>query len=285
MFLLEIKYLEWRELMYKMMVSDFDGTLVNEEDNIPVSTVAMIDKLRKNGYQFVISTGRCLQSVSYYNGDYQFIDYIVSCNGAYIYDVKREICIHKKNILIRHVKKIVQKYIGNHIIYAIDHKVWHLLSEKSAYEEEFDVVKEEDYLSFLSQNQKNIYKIEIYFETIEDAQKAIKEIQDMELKVNVNLQMNHNRYLIEITHQDVNKLEAIKKILRHEKLTLENVIAFGDGYNDIELIKNAGLGIVPENAVAEIKEIADSITLDYNHKGVEVYLRENEELLLSKISK
>lgn len=271
--------------MYKMMVSDFDGTLVNEEDNIPVSTVAIIDKLRKHGYQFVISTGRCLQSVSYYNGDYQFIDYIVSCNGAYIYDVKREKCIHKKNILIRHVKKIVQKYIGNHIIYVIDHKVWHLLSEKSAYEEEFDVVKEEDYLSFFSQNKTNIYKIEIYFETIEDAQKAIKEIQDMELKVNVNLQMNHNRYLIEITHQDVNKLEAIKKILHHEKLTLENVIAFGDGYNDIELIKNAGLGIVPENAVAEIKEIADSITLDYNHKGVEVYLRENEELLLSKISK
>ena len=271
--------------MYKIIVSDFDGTLVNDEDNIPTSTVAIIDKLRKHGYQFVVSTGRCLQSVSYYNGDYPFIDYIVSCNGAYIYDVKKEKCIYKKNILISNVKKMINRYKEGHIIYVIDHKMWHLLSEKSAYEEEFDVVKEDDYVAFLNQNKTNIYKMEIYFETINEAKKELKVIQNMKLKVNANLQINHNQNLIEITHLDVNKLEGIKKILRQEKLTLENVISFGDGYNDIELIKNSGLGIVPQNAVDEIKKIADSITLDYNHKGVEVYLKENEDLLLSKISK
>lgn len=271
--------------MYKIIVSDFDGTLVNYEENIPASTVAIIDKLRKHGYQFVVSTGRCLQSILYYNGDYPFIDYIVSCNGAYVYDYKKGKCIAKKNILISNVKKIIQKYIDTHIIYVIDHKMWHLLSKKSAYEEEFDVVKEDDYVSFLNENKTNIYKMEIYFETLNEARKELKKIQNMKLKVNANLQINHSRYLIEITHEEVNKLEGIKKILRQEKLTLENVISFGDSYNDIELIKNSGLGIVPQNAIDEVKQIADSITLDYNHKGVEVYLRENEELLLSKISK
>lgn len=270
--------------MYKMIVSDFDGTLVDFEDHISPSTVAIIDKLRNYGYQFVVSTGRCLKSISYYNGDYKFIDYIASCNGAYIYDAIREKCIYKKNILISNVKKIINQYKDSHIIYVIDHNMWHLLSEKSAYEEEFDVVKEEDYLTFLNQNKTNIYKMEIYFETIEEAKKEVKEIQNMKLKVNTNLQTNHDRYMIEVTHQDVNKLEGIKKILRQEKLKLENVISFGDGYNDIELIKNSGIGIVPENAVDEIKEVADFITFDYNHRGVEHYLIENEELLLSKVS-
>lgn len=271
--------------MYKIIVSDFDGTLVDLEDHISPSTVAIIDKLRKYGYRFVVSTGRCLKSISYYNRDYKFIDYIVSCNGAYIYDAIREKCIYRKNILISNVKKIINKYKDSHIIYVIDHEVWHLLSKKSAYEEEFDVVKEDDYLSFLNQNKTNIYKIELYFKTIKEAKKGLKEIQNMDLKVNTNLQINQERYMIEVTHQDVNKLEGIKKILYQEKLKLENVISFGDGYNDMELIKNSGLGIATENAVEEIKEVADFITLDYNHKGVEHYLREKEELLLSKITK
>lgn len=270
--------------MYKMIVSDFDGTLVDLEDHISPSTVAIIDKLRKHGYQFVISTGRCLKSISYYNKDYKFIDYIASCNGAYIYDAMKKKCIYKKPILISNVKKIINKYKDSHIIYVIDHEMWHLLSKKSAYEEEFDVVKEENYLSFLNQNKTNIYKMEIYFKTIREAKKGIKEIQDMNLKVNTNLQTNQEHYMIEVTHKDVNKLEGIKKILRQEKLKLENVISFGDGYNDMELIKNSGLGIVPENAVEEIKEVADFVTLDYNHKGVEHYLRQNEEFLLSQIS-
>lgn len=267
-----------------MIVSDFDGTLVDYEDNVSASTVAIIDTFRKNGYKFVVSTGRCLKSVSYYNSGYQFIDYIACCNGAYIYDTIREKCIYKKNILISNVKKIIKKYLAHHIIYVIDHNMWHLLSEKSAYEEEFDVVHEKDYLSFLNQNKSNLYKIEIYFETVEEAKKAIEDIGDMELKVTVNLQKNRNRYFLEITHQEVNKLEGVKKILHHEKLQLKNVIAFGDGYNDIELIKNSGLGVVPENAVTEIKEVSDAITLDDNHKGVEHYLKENMDILLPKNS-
>lgn len=53
--------------------------------------------------------------------------------------------IYKKNLLITNVRKIVKKYIDRSIIYVTDHNVWHLLSKNSAYEEDFDVIREKDY--------------------------------------------------------------------------------------------------------------------------------------------
>lgn len=256
-----------------MIVSDFDGTLVDKEECVPISTVLLIDKLRREGFIFVISTGRCLKSISYYNNDFPFIDYIAACNGAYIYDTINDKCIYKKNLLISNVKKIIKNYIDKSIIYAIDNNVWHLLTKEAAYKDDFDVIKEDDYLKFLDNNKNNIYKIELYFKTIKAAKEAIKEINSMNLKANANLQINHDKYIVEITHQDINKLESIKLIANKNNISLEEVISFGDGHNDIELLKKSGLGIATENAVKEVKKIADDITLDYNNKGVETYLK------------
>lgn len=256
-----------------MIVSDFDGTLVDSEDRVPMTTVFLIDKLRREGFTFVVATGRCLKSVSYYNNDFVFIDFIVACNGAYIYDVINNKCIFKKNLLISNVKRIIKKYINTAIIYAIDNSVWHLITKEAAYQDEFDVLKEEDYLRFLDSNKTNIYKLDIYFKTLKEAKRAIKEIDSMGLKVNVNLQEGNSKYMIEVTHQYVNKLEGIKIIANKKKISLKEIVSFGDGYNDIDLLKESGFGVATDNAERALKNVADDITLDYNHKGVENYLK------------
>ena len=65
--------------MYKMVVSDFDGTLIDEYEAISLSTMLEIDKVRKDKVVFVIVTERCLSDILYYNRDFSFIDYIVAC--------------------------------------------------------------------------------------------------------------------------------------------------------------------------------------------------------------
>lgn len=259
--------------MSLLVVSDFDGTLVDSEERIPYSTVGMIDKLRRKGVKFVVATGRCFKSIFDYNRDFIFIDYIVSSNGGYIYDVVKDRVVYKKNILISNAKKIISKYYNQAIIYVIDHNTWHLLSKESAYQDDFDVIKENDYENFLSENKNNIYKIELYFKTLKKAKLALKEINELGLKINANLQIDEDKYIIEVTHQDVNKLEGMKKIVNLEKKSLEDVLAFGDGYNDLDLLKEVGCGVAVSNAVAEVKKIADDITLDHDHKGVEIYLK------------
>ena len=56
--------------MYKLIVSDFDGTLVDDDLAIPLSTMLEIDRVRRMGILFTIATSRCLGDILYYNRDF-----------------------------------------------------------------------------------------------------------------------------------------------------------------------------------------------------------------------
>ncbi|MCI8347092.1 MAG: HAD family hydrolase [Bacilli bacterium] len=259
--------------MYKLIVSDFDGTLIDKEGRIPLSTVLLLDDLRRKKIKIAIATGRCLKSVLDYNKDFTICDYLITSNGAYIYDISGKSVIFRKNIGIRTVKKIIKEFSSQAIIYLTDHNTWNLISKKGAYSKEFDVVKVLDQEKFLEENKTNIYKIELYFETLLLAKNCLKQMQELNLRIHANLQTNEGKYLVEITYQEISKLKGVEKILSKYKWSLDDVIVFGDGYNDIELMKKAGLGVAVSSAIEEVKKAADDITLDSNQKGVEKYLR------------
>lgn len=75
-------------------------------------------------------------------------------------------------------------------------------------------------------------------------------------------------FYTEITNKNVNKWNAIAFLIEQLGIRKEEVMAIGDNVNDIEMIKNAGLGIAVNNSAPYIKEIADVIVLDNNSNGV-----------------
>ena len=97
--------------MYKLLVSDFDGTLVGEELAISFPVVLAIDKIRREKkVLFAIATSRCLGDILYYNRDFSFLDYVVVSNGAVVYDVNKEKILFKKSVLVSMVKKIYNTF-------------------------------------------------------------------------------------------------------------------------------------------------------------------------------
>ena len=68
--------------------------------------------------------------------------------------------------------------------------------------------------------------------------------------------------------QHVDKANSLSKLLEHEGITKEQLIACGDGYNDISMIRYAGLGVAMANAKEEVKKEADYITLSNDEDGV-----------------
>ena len=248
--------------MKELIVSDFDDTLINSDEEIPASTVVVLDSLRRTGYKFAIATGRPLQTILDYNHDFLFTDYIISNNGAVIYDCVKEKIIFHKSMLVSNIKKIVKTYYDKAIIYLVDSYNWNLISEKSAYNNDAYIVNRiVDYEKFIEEAKKDINKIELYFKTLKEAEISLEEIKNLNLKVNVNLQISGDKFILEITHQDVSKLTGV------------SYVAFGDGHNDVELIKNVGVGVALENAVDELKKVAKELTDDCNHKGVEKFLK------------
>ena len=77
-----------------------------------------------------------------------------------------------------------------------------------------------------------------------------------------------NYYYTEITNQNVNKWQALEHLIKELNIKTEETIAIGDNVNDIQMIKNAGLGIAMDNSADYIKQYADYITADNNLEGV-----------------
>ncbi len=83
-----------------------------------------------------------------------------------------------------------------------------------------------------------------------------------------------NDALIEIAPKAVFKLSAIKLLLNDDR-SLANVIAFGDNFNDIEMLQNVGCGVAVGNARKEVKTIADKIALNNSQDGVARYIEQH----------
>ena len=67
-------------------------------------------------------------------------------------------------------------------------------------------------------------------------------------------------------------MHSISYLCNHLKINTNQVIAFGDGENDIEMIREVGLGVAMGNAIEELKKIANEITIDVEEHGTKHFL-------------
>jgi Cof subfamily protein (haloacid dehalogenase superfamily) len=81
--------------------------------------------------------------------------------------------------------------------------------------------------------------------------------------------------LCEFYPKEVGKMKAIEMILRAKEVKLSDVIAFGNDYNDIEMIKKCGIGVAVENGIEEIKESAKYICGRNNEDGIAKWIEKN----------
>ena len=86
---------------------------------------------------------------------------------------------------------------------------------------------------------------------------------------------------MEIMPKGVNKGKALETICDMNDFSMENVLAFGDSQNDISMLEKAGIGVAMGNALKEVKEMADLVTLDNNSNGIGIVI--DQKVLGKKI--
>ncbi len=257
--------------MYKLVVSGFDGTLLDDDLAISLSTVLTIDEIRRRNCKFVIASGRDVNFIKDYIKDVNFIDYIISLNGGYIYDVLRDDCIFERTIKKTVIKKIVRQYKNQavRIYLCTDHSKCFF----NVNQEETNEIIIRDLDDFLNCNK--VYKIEIHTKTQKNSKEILKQIKDQKLELNLNLhKYDYKDYLIEITHSSVSKYQASMFIAKKEGIKSDEILAYGDYYNDLELVKKVGFGIAVDNAVTDLKKVCKEVVCSNNKKGVEKSLRQ-----------
>lgn len=88
-----------------------------------------------------------------------------------------------------------------------------------------------------------------------------------------------NDNIIEVFKSDTNKATAIEKLAKYYNIEPKDIIAFGDGDNDIEMLMYAGVGVAMDNAIDKLKEAANTTTKSNKESGVAHYL---EQYILTK---
>lgn len=254
---------------YKMIVTDLDDTLLNSEKKISPIDKEAIMKAQKAGIKFVLASGRPTFAMKELAEELKLADYgnyILSFNGSIITD-----CSTGKNILEESLTKndiylmydFSQKY-KTHILTYIDDEI---ISEtdNEYIDVEIDLTK------------MNHRKVKNFKEAInKDAVKCMLLEEPSYLKkVEVELKKEYgNKYSIaiskpfflEVTKLGIDKGTALKKLADLLNIKTEEIIAAGDSFNDISMLKTAGTSVAVANAQPEIKEIADYI-VSSNDKG------------------
>ena len=94
------------------------------------------------------------------------------------------------------------------------------------------------------------------------------------LPSSARLMLSHKYRLVQIMSGSADKGEALKHLTKQWGLDMHNIIAFGDDVNDVDMVRDSGIGVAVANAVPEVKAVADRITLSNDEEGVGLVLQE-----------
>lgn len=229
--------------MIRIVVSSFYNTLIDSEEAIPTSTMLEIDRIRNNKTLFTVSTSGTYKEILDYNKSYPFVDYIISLNGSYIYDVLNNKCIYKQKIAKNDVKRIYNSFKNYKINYYTEDTLL------NSYSETLD---------------KEIYKVEI-----ED----YSDTYIPNLNCNLSVIDKENKKYLEIISNKCNSYLALDKINTMNNIKEKETLVITGNDSDIELVKNITNSYVVSNASKELKKLAKKRTSSNNELGVEKVLK------------
>lgn len=255
--------------MYKIVFSDIDGTLLNDEHIITPLTNLAIKQLQKQKIPFVVISARSPSGIYPILKENDFICPIISYGGGLILDKNKNIIFEqgfKTSIALKIINFIEDSNFDiSWCVYSYDD--WFVKNRQDK-----RIQREEEIVKAISQEAdiKTISKLPIIHKILCICN--TKNIDEIEIKLkNIFSEcqvVRSSNILIEITDKNISKATAIKKYCEMTNIDINNTIAFGDQYNDLEMLKTVKLGIAMENSPVEIKKEVLQVTNDNNNDGI-----------------
>lgn len=260
-------------MRFRMIAADLDDTLLDKNSKISLRNREAIGRAVGQGVIFVIATGRMFKTSVVYmnelsqNGDTPMINY----HGALIKKAKsREIILHQpiNTGLAASVIEEAERQDCHVSLFIDDNLYIREESEFSRYYQKMVNIELEqvgDLSAFLKNNNSSPSKLSIirWDGRIDEIEAGFRDIFGEKLSV-----LQSRPHFLEITDQKATKGQALRWLAEREGIKPEEVIAFGDGQNDLDMISYAGLGVAVANARPQVLEAADLITSSNNEDGV-----------------
>ncbi|MDI3481323.1 MAG: hypothetical protein PWQ97_978 [Tepidanaerobacteraceae bacterium] len=259
--------------MYHMLVTDIDGTLLDSEGRVPEETKKILAVLReKRGFITTIATGRMLARAEPIAREIMINAPLICYNGALIIDIYTHNRILERPIPAEQIVELIEilrAWDYEAIIYENemlkidklnDRTQWYINECENI---EYSVV--DDLIDYVKQKNLSSYKVF----AVGDVSKRSEVPNELLLKLEQNFEVSlSDSSHMEINLKGVNKGSAVKFLAEAFKIESSEVITIGDAYNDISMLKYAGLGIAMGNAAEHIKSCAKYTTLSNFENGL-----------------
>ncbi|MEW8957491.1 MAG: Cof-type HAD-IIB family hydrolase [Moorella sp. (in: firmicutes)] len=255
----------------RLVAFDLDGTLLNDDLEIDARTKEAIKRVRGKGIIVTLATGRMFSSARPYAVELGLDLPLVVYHGAQLRHSTTGEVLFERTVpidLAARLIAVIRQFGYAYNVYLDDR----LYVEKIAAENEeyawragVELHLVEDMLSFLKEQGKGPLKIV-----------ALRDGPELDpLEAAIRRQVGEGVYFtrslphyLEMLNPEVNKARGLQVLAEIEGVRPEEIMVFGDSYNDLQMFQYAGLAVAMANAPAEVKAAADYVTGSNNESGV-----------------
>lgn len=263
-------------MTYKAVAFDMDGTLLNNQREILPETVAAIEKVKQKGIKVILVTGRHHSVIYSYYHQLKLDTPAICCNGTYLYDFTKQVYFDARPLSKAQAKVLlglVNQYNIHTLLYTDKFMTYEVLDDHL--EGLFKWVE-----SLPKSLQPEIKKVDSFIDVIDQSKEVFKFATSSHdipaLKAFSEAVETQGEFECEwswINRADValkgnSKGNGLANWAKHEGIPLAQIVAFGDSYNDLSMLKEAGLGVAMGNADDAIKAQADRVIGDNNRPSI-----------------
>ena len=248
-----------------IILSDLDGTLFRDDKSISAFTKETIRQAQAKGLLFGICTSRAkVNAVKFLEGIEP--DILITNGGGIVYYQDKK--IYDCEFTVEEIRKLIAaafEVFGKDVIISAD-------NEHALYSNSRDELGDK----FWTYNDFSDFRETCMKMCIESLDKEKVE------KVASVIGLDQIDYLpfsdipwYKLSKKAATKEKAIEELCRHLNIESSQIAAFGDDFNDIEMLKLCGKGIAMENAIEEVKNAADQVCASNEKDGVAKWIKDN----------
>lgn len=259
-------------MKYKALALDLDGTLTDSRKQLSTKNKIAIHKAIDKGVAVILASGRPVIGITHLAKELSLKEkggYILAYNGGNIIDCKTEEIIYEKIVPKKCIKTICESARKNNV-FALTYTDSEIVAEddsdkyiiKESLCANAKIKKVDDLVSFVD------YPVAKFLVVGEHKKLLPVQRELLETFPGIIDAFFSESYFLEVVPAGVAKSTSLDSLLNILHLDKEELIACGDGMNDIPMLEYAGLAVAMENAYPEVKEYADYITLSNDNNGV-----------------
>jgi len=248
--------------MIKAVFFDIDGTLVpHTAHEMPESTSQALKLLRQKGVKLFLATGRAPNSVDFLRKTFDF-DGVVSFNGQYCFDHSG--VLRAESLLTEEVLSVLPYLEQNQIsanFETLDDDGFNFVNDRVYdFARRFGVDKKYLRVTDIASVKQDFYQL-LLFVTPQEEKEVMKRLPNCK-------SLRWCADFVNVIDRNGGKSTGISKFCEKYKIAREEIMAFGDGGNDVDMLEYAGIGVAMGNAVETAKVAANHVTTATDADGI-----------------